>query len=304
MSSLLLLFSTNLLPILITAGLGFIVSKTIDLDPKTVSRVTFYLFSPALVFSILSTNSLDSTAIVQMVGFAFTANVAIGLISFFLAKAFGLTRKLIIAVVLTTFLTNAGNYGLSLNQFAFGEQALAFASIYFVCSSIMVYTLGVAIASLGQADWKESLLNLLKFPTMYALVLAILFNRTGWELPLPLARSITQLGNAAIPAMLILLGMQLGDSKLNNHKGPLALAVGIRLVLSPFLAIGLSKPFHLEGPALQAGVTESSMPTAVMTTILATEFDVEPALVSTIVTVTTILSPLTLTPLLAFLGGG
>ncbi len=41
-----------------------------------------------------------------------------------------------------------------------------------------------------------------------------------------------------------------------------------------------------------------------MTTILATEFDVEPALVSTIVTVTTVLSPLTLTPLLAYLGGG
>ena len=304
MSTLLPLFSANLLPILITAGLGFVVSKTIDLDPKTVSRVTFYLFSPALVFSILSASNLESTAIVQMVGYAFTANIVIGVIAFLLARTFGFSRKLIIAVVLTTFLTNAGNYGLSLNQFAFGEQALAYASIYFVCSSIMVYTLGVAIASLGRADWKESLLNLLKFPTMYALLLAIIFNRTGWDLPLPLARSITQLGNAAIPSMLILLGMQLGDAELNNHKGPLALAVGIRLVLSPFLAIGLSKPFQLEGPALQAGVTESSMPTAVMTTILATEFDVEPALVSSIVTVTTILSPLTLTPLLAFLGGG
>ena len=304
MTTLLPLFSANLLPILITAGLGFVLSKTIDLDPKTISRVTFYLFSPALVFTILSTSSLDSTAIFQMVGFAFAANIAIGLIAFLLAKVFGFSRKLIIAVVLTTFLTNAGNYGLSLNQFAFGDQALALASIYFVCSSIMVYTLGVAIASLGQANWKESMLNLLKFPTLYALILAIIFNRTGWQLTLPLARSITQLGNAAIPAMLILLGMQLGASELNNHKGPMALAVGIRLLLSPFIALGLSKPFQLEGPALQAGVTESSMPTAVMTTILATEFDVEPALVSTIVTVTTILSPLTLTPLLALQGGG
>jgi predicted permease len=54
---------------------------------------------------------------------------------------------------------------------------------------------------------------------------------------------------------------------------------------------------------LQAGVTEASMPTAVMTTILATEFDASPALVSGIVTATTVLSPLTLTPLLAYLGG-
>jgi predicted permease len=59
----------------------------------------------------------------------------------------------------------------------------------------------------------------------------------------------------------------------------------------------------LQGSALQAGVTEASMPTAVMATVLATEYDVEPAFVTTVVTTTTLLSPLTLTPLLALLGG-
>jgi predicted permease len=44
------------------------------------------------------------------------------------------------------------------------------------------------------------------------------------------------------------------------------------------------------------------MPTAVMATVLATEFDVHPAFVTTVVTTTTLLSPLMLTPLLAFLG--
>ena len=304
MADLLPLFSANLLPILITAGLGFLLSKTLQLDPKTVSRVTFYLFSPALVFQLLSASVLDSGAIFQMVGFAFAANLTIGLIAFILSRLVGFSRKIMIAVILTTFITNAGNFGLSLNQFAFGENALALASIYFVCSSVMVYTIGVAVASLGKTDWKEALLNLLKFPTMYALVLAVVFNSYNWTLPLPIDRSVNLLAGAAIPAMLILLGMQLGDANFNSHTGPVALAVGIRLVLGPLVALGLAVPFNLQGPALQAGVTEASMPTAVMTTILATEFDVEPALVSTIVTVTTILSPLTLTPLLAYLGGG
>jgi len=304
MAELLPLFSANLLPILITAGLGFLLSRTLQLDPKTVSRVTFYLFSPALVFQILSASMLESNAIFQMVGFAFAANLTVGLIAFILSRLFGFSRKLIVAVVLTTFITNAGNFGLSLNQFAFGDEALALASIYFVCSSVMVYTIGVAVASMGKTDWKEALLNLLKYPTMYALILAILFNSNDWSLPLPLSRSIDLLAGAAIPAMLILLGMQLGQANFNQHKGPLALAVGIRLVIGPLVALGLAIPFNLQGPALQAGVTESSMPTAVMTTILATEFDAKPALVSTIVTVTTVLSPLTLTPLLAYLGGG
>jgi len=303
MTGLIELFNANLLPILITAGLGFLLSKTIDLNPKTVSRITFYLFSPALIFSIFLNSELTTSEILRMVGFAFSANITVALIAFLLAKLIGFNRKVIIVIVLTTILVNSGNYGMSLNEFAFGEKALAFASIYFVCSSIMVNTFGVMIASMGKASLGQSMLNILKFPALYALVIAIILNQTDAQLPLALDRAITKLAGAAIPSMLVLLGMQLGKACLNKNMGAVALAVGIRLLVSPFIALGLSQPFRLEGPALQAGVTEASMPTAVMTTILSTEFDVDPSLVSTIVTLTTLLSPLTLTPLIAYLGG-
>jgi len=54
--------------------------------------------------------------------------------------------------------------------------------------------------------------------------------------------------------------------------------------------------------ALQAGVVEAATPTAVLSTVLATEFNTEPTFVTTVVFTTTVLSPLTLTPLLAYLG--
>ena len=44
------------------------------------------------------------------------------------------------------------------------------------------------------------------------------------------------------------------------------------------------------------------MPTAVLATILATEYDAEPAFVATAVFASTLLSQLTLTPLLLILG--
>lgn len=303
MTNLFQLFSANLLPILITAGLGFLVNKTLKLDPKTVSRITFYLFSPALVFQILSASTLNSNDVFLIVGFAFASNLTVGAIAFLLSKLFGYDKKVTIAIVLTTFITNAGNFGLSLTKFAFGDAALAYASIYFVSSSIMVYTIGAAIASMGKASFKDSLINLLKLPTLYAVILAIIFNIFQWTLPTALARSVELLGGAAIPSMLLLLGMQLGQANLRENTGPLAMATAVRMVVGPIVALAFSVPFNLQGPAFQAGVMESSMPTAVMTTILATEFDVVPALVSTIVTATTILSPLTLTPLLALIGG-
>ena len=102
--------------------------------------------------------------------------------------------------------------------------------------------------------------------------------------------------------MLILLGMQLTNVRWNGLTRALSLAAGMRLVVSPLLALGLAYAFGLSGPLYQASVLQSAMPSAVMTTMLATEFDTEPTFVTTVVTVTTLLSPLTVTPILAILG--
>ena len=76
----------------------------------------------------------------------------------------------------------------------------------------------------------------------------------------------------------------------------------LRLVAAPLFALALNLAFRLQGPAFQAGILESAMPTAVILTVLATEYDVDPSFVSTAVFTTTLLSPITITPLLAYLG--
>lgn len=297
------LFSTNLLPILLCAAAGFVVTKFIDLQPKTVSRVIFYLFSPCLVFQLLASSELERAAVMQTVGYAVVASLLVGVLTLILARLFKLDRKTTVALLLGTVFVNAGNYGLSLNGFTYGDEALAYASIYFVTTGTLTYTLGVAIASMGKASLKQSLINLLKFPTLYAVLVGILFNNTGWQLPISIERAVSTLADGAIPAMLVMVGMQLASAKLEGRISTLSLATGIRLIAAPLIAYGMSFLFALEGPALQAGITQSSMPTAVMTIVLATEFDVRPAFVSTIVAITTVLSPLTLTPIIALLGG-
>lgn len=80
-------------------------------------------------------------------------------------------------------------------------------------------------------------------------------------------------------------------------------ATTLRLLVAPAIAAVLSIVFRLHGPERQASILEASMPTAVLCTILATEFDVEPAFVTSVVFVTTIISPLTITLLFSYLGG-
>jgi predicted permease len=71
--------------------------------------------------------------------------------------------------------------------------------------------------------------------------------------------------------------------------------------VAPAVALGFSRLLGLSGPALQAGIIQASMPTAVVTTVLALEFDVEASFVTSTVVAATLASPFTLTVLIAVL---
>ena len=77
----------------------------------------------------------------------------------------------------------------------------------------------------------------------------------------------------------------------------------ISLVLTPLAALGIGRLVGLQGAAFQAGVLQASMPTAVITTILALEFDALPDSVTSVVFVSTLLSPFTVTLMIAYLKG-
>ena len=296
------LFFNNLFPILLAAAIGFGLAKWLNINPRALSQVVFYIFSPILVFKILINSQLSNQDILRTVVIAILLMVCIGSLTLLIGGVLRFNRKIMAAVLITVLFMNAGNYGLPLTNFAFGEQALAFASIFFVVNAVFTNTLGIVIASSGSMSILNAIKGLVKFPAIYALILGILFLRFGWKLPSGLDRTVNLLSNAAIPSMLILLGMQLVNIRLDGHIKPLIVTSSMRLLAAPALAYGFTRLFGMSGPAYQAVVLEAAMPVAVLTTILATEFDTEPSFVTTSVLITTLLSPLTLTPLLAFLG--
>jgi predicted permease len=75
----------------------------------------------------------------------------------------------------------------------------------------------------------------------------------------------------------------------------------LQLVVMPAIGLGLAYLLGQTGPTFQAAVIESAMPTAVITTILAVEYDLDSAFITGTVLMSTLLSPLTLTPLIAYL---
>lgn len=295
-------FADNLLPILLIGGAAYLLGRLLQVEPRPVGRLIFYLFSPALVFKLLIHTELPLSRIAQAALFALIMATLTGLLAWGAGRLLGLERPALAALLLTVIFANAGNYGLPLVSFAFGQEALAFASVYFVATSILFNTIGVLIASLGRLAWKQAALGLLRLPILYAVLLALALNGAALRLPLAVERALDLAAAAAIPLMLALLGLELQRARPASNLRALGLIAGLRLIVSPVLALFLAGLAGLEGAARQAILTESAMPTAVTTTVLAGEFELDSSLVSSAILWTTLLSPLTLTPLLVFLG--
>jgi len=294
-------FGNNILPILLVGGAGYILGKMLTVDSRTAGRIVFYVFSPLLVFNLMMKSELDLRQTLTTVGFTACVILMMGLLAFVLGKLFKLERPQLLAVILTVAFGNTGNYGLPLVKFAFGDDALAVASLFYVSTTILFNTAGVVIASLGHTDLKSALFGLFKLPVVYGVILAMLMKTTGLQLPVPLERTVEIAANGAIPLMLILLGLELTRIQWSQNFRALGLGVFTKLLVGPAVGLLLASLFGLHGHALQGNVIESAMPAAVATTVVATEYKLEPALVTAIVFLGTILSPFTLTPLLVFL---
>jgi predicted permease len=295
-------FANNILPIILLSGAGFALGKALHVDPRSLGRVVFYVFSPVLIFDLLVQNQLKLSEAAVVIAFALTFILLIGALTLLLGVFLKLERSALVAILITTMFANTGNYGLPLVSFAFGEQALSYAGIYFATTTLLFYTLGVFLASLGHMTFKEAIAGLFKIPTMYGVLLAILINILNIEIPMPVARAVELAAGGTIPLMLVLLGVQLTRVEFTGNQRALQLSVSLRLIVAPLAALLFAALFGLQGSPLQASVTQASMPSMVSATVLATEYNLDARLVTAVVFISTLLSPVTLTPLLVFLG--
>ena len=300
-NELLTTFANNLLPILLVGGAGFVLGKLLTVDLRSLGRVVFYVFSPLLVFDLMIKSELNLTQAFTTVGYTASVIAVMGLLAFIFGKLFRLERPYLLAVILTVAFGNTGNYGLPLVKFAFGNDALAVASIFYVTTTILFNTVGVVIASIGHMDLKSAVLGLFKLPSIYGVALALIIKTLGFQLPLPISRTIEIAANGAIPVMLILLGLELTRIQWSHNFRALGLGVLAKLLLGPLVGLLLASLFDLQHTVRQGSVLEAAMPAAVATTVVATEYKLEPALVTAIVFLGTALSPLTLTPLIVYL---
>jgi predicted permease len=291
-------------PVLLIAVLAFFAQPRLRLDVQSLARVTFYFFTPALVLNSLANSSLSSDDFGRIAAAAILIVLLLWLISLPLVRALRLDGTAESGFLLATLFVNAGNYGLPVSLFAFGESGLAIATVYYATTSMIQSSLGVYLAARGDASAGQALRAVLRVPQVYAALLGLVLNLTDLSLPTGLARCIDLLAQAAIPVMLVVLGVQLsnliaGSTRRFRSVGrAVAFATLTRLLLGPLLGLVVALFLGLHELTRNVVIVQSAMPTAVATIILATEYRAEPEFVTTTVFLSTLASIVTITGIL------
>lgn len=287
-------------PVMVVAAIALMLARLFGLDTRVLSKLSLYLFSPALTFVSIYHSNLGGE-FVSIIVFAFIIFCAMGALSWILAKSLRYDRMATSAFALCTMFVNAGNFGLPLDLFAFGQEGLTRAVIFFVASSMLTQTFAVFIAARGTVTNREALLQVFKMPLIYSAALALAFNGLHIEIPDPVIKSVELVSGGTVPLMLVILGIELSRATLGQERGMIALATGVRLIASPLIAFGLAALMGMEGITRAVCIVEASTPTAVLAAIIATEFKLKPEFVTSTVFVSTLVSVVTLTILIGIL---
>ena len=303
-----------ILPVLAIAGTGFVLGRVRDIDVEPLSTVTIYILTPALVFSSLATTTLSGEAV---------ASLAIGVVAFTLvmvglsegtASLLGETGAVRSGLVLTSTFPNAGNYGIPLSAFAFGAIGRSSAVLFIVVQAVLMYTIGVYVASRGAAgEWRDSVLEVFKLPLVYAVLAA---GAARWLDVVPpsdsaVMQAITLTGDSAIPVMLVMLGIQLANTNYGATIGRVWAPTTLKTLAAPLVAVGIALPLGFaNADVARVFVLECAMPAAITPLMLSIEYGGDsgnvsaPEYVSTTIMVTTLLSVPALAILITVLQSG
>lgn len=297
------IFVSVVLPVFIVAGFGFLLERRFRMPILPVNQVVLYVLMPCFIFTSLLPIDLTSDEPLRIGAFAVVSAGVMLAVAVAIARLLHLDRVTTSALMLTAAFPNVGNYGLSVLLLAYGEEGVRFGTILLAVQMLFGLTLAVFIASSGSSPLSRSLAEVAKQPAFYAVAAALLLGAADVTIPKFITDAIALPAQAAIPVMLLVLGMQISGTERIEDPRLVSLAIATRLVIGTLVGVGLVIALGITGVARDVMIVGSAMPTAVFTILTATQFGARPRFVSDVVVAGTLASIVTVTAVLAALSG-
>ena len=283
-----------LFPVFSIVGIGyFLGKKKSDIDTTFITNYSANFGAPALfLFAITSSGVTYSVfseyflySVIALICFAIT-----GIIFLFLMKK-DVSRELP-----PFFLPNTGNMGIPICLFAYGSLGMGVAAAISSLVVLLHFTLNIFLAS------KKFDINvILKSPSTYAVFIAVAFLYFDLQMPKFILNTVMLLGYTMIVLILMSLGVSLTQMKVFSFKSSLVSSVG-RVIIGPIIGFTIIKIFNLSGYAAGVLLIQSSMPSAILTYLIASMYSPKKIVdnISSMIVVSTLMSLITV-PIVVFI---
>ena len=282
--------------VFIMIGLGYL-AKAVGLlkkqDGDVINKVIIYVTLPALIYGAVRETRFTYAALwMPLIGFA---AMAIALALFWplagrLADRPGARGMALLGAVAG----NTGYLGYPLTQLVLGRKYVVDA-IYFdlFATVLFLFTVGLFIGErygktpdgLGRHSRLRAVVT---FPPLIAL--AASYALKSFVLPAVLTMTIATLAQATIPLIMISIGLALEPVEISEGLPLLAAASAIKLAVVPALALALAYAFGVGGTLAKVGILEASMPAAMLSLVIGARYELDTALGSSFIVLTTVLS--------------
>jgi len=270
-------------------------------DSIPLNKIVINITIPALIFLAMYGADLSNISVlIPITLICIVTGSLCGLIIYLLSRAKGYSKKTKWTLVGTSTLFNSGFLGYPIVLGVFGANGLVKAVFYDMGSTILFLCLGIFFIILFGGKYTSIIKRTLLFPPLWAIILGIIANIMHFNLGFLPLNVLKYLSGAAIPVIMISLGLSLEVGGLKNYLGAASFVSMIRLIISPIIAFSLVYFFGLSGLGGTVTVVEAGMPSAMLSLVLAASYDLDINAAAACIFMSTVISMITL-PILIYI---
>ena len=276
-----------LFPVFFIVGIGyFLGKKSSNIDTSFITNYSANFGTPALIIFGVMSSGLTYGMFAGYFVYWLLAMTIFGITGIIFLV---LMKKDYIRELPPFILPNTGNMGIPICLFAYGTFGMGVAASISAVIVLLHFTLNVFLASK-----RFNILVIVKSPSFYAILITVAFLYFEIEAPTFVLNTAMLLAYAMIVLVLMSLGIALTQLKVFSLKSSIISSIG-RVVVGPIIGFLLIKTFNLSGIPAGVLLIQSSMPSAILTYLIASMYspkEVVDSIASTVV-VSTLMSIVT-----------
>lgn len=278
----------NFILILLAICLGYGVNRLNIFSkdaPTTLNQFVIYISLPAMIILQIPKLTLSTQIIIPIVVSWIVMTICVVLVLLF-SKLFSFSKEVIGALLLVAILTNSSFIGLPILNAYMGETAIPYVLVYDQLGTFLALaTYGTFVVSYysskTQITFKIITFKVLTFPPFISLIVALFF--IGVEFHPVISKVLSSLANTIVPIALVAVGLQLQFKLPKEDLKPFSVALFVKLLVAPIIAIIVCKIFGWNNQASIVSIMEAGMAPMITAGAIASMAGLAPRLSSAIV---------------------